>query len=61
MGRVEELTGNPDLSQRLRELGFCESAIVTKVSGTGPVLCHVNGARMAIGHGAAMQIVVAPL
>ena len=58
MGRVHALTGGTDLCQRLRELGFGESAVVTKVSGTGPFLCAVNGARIALGHGAAAQIVV---
>ena len=58
MGRVHAITGNTDFCQRLRELGFGESALVTKVSGTGPFLCRINGARIALGHGAAAQIVV---
>lgn len=61
IGRVHALTGDSDFCQRLRELGFGESAVVTKVGGTGPFLCVVNGARIALGHGAAAQIVVTPL
>ena len=61
MGRVQALTGDTDLCQRLRELGFGESAVVTKIGGTGPFLCVVNGARIALGHGAAAQIVVMPI
>ena len=61
MGRVHALTGDTNLCQRLRELGFGESALVTKVSGNGPFLCQVNGARFALSHGAAAQIVVMPI
>ena len=61
MGRVHTLLGASEFCQRLRELGFGESAIITKVSGTGPFLCQVNGTRIALGHGAAAQIVVTPL
>jgi ferrous iron transport protein A len=61
MGRVHALTGDTDFCQRLRELGFGESAVVRKVGGTGPFLCVVNGARIALGHGAAAQIVVMPI
>lgn len=61
IGRVQAITGDTDFCQRLRELGFGESAVVTKVSGTGPFLCQVNGARIALGHGAAARIVVTPL
>ena len=60
-GRVQALTGDMDFCRRLRELGFGESALVTKIGGTGPFLCAVNGARIALGHGAAAQIVVTPL
>ena len=61
MGRVHAITGDADFCQRLRELGCGESALVTKVSGTGPFLVQVNGARIALGHGAAAQIVVMPI
>lgn len=58
MGRVRELTGTPDFCQRVREMGFGESAFVTKVSGSGPFICQVNGTRIALSHGAAMGILV---
>ena len=61
MGRIHALTGATDFCQRLRELGLGESTLITKVGGTGPFLCQVNGARVALGHGAAAQIVVMPL
>lgn len=57
-GRVRELTGNSDFCQRVREMGLGESAFVTKIGGTGPFICQVNGTRMALSHGAAMHIFV---
>ena len=61
LGRVRELTGNADFCQRVREMGFGESAFVTKVGGSGPFICQVNGTRIALSHGAAMCILVEQL
>lgn len=61
MGRVRELTGDADFCQRVREMGFGESAFVTKVGGNGPFICQVNGTRIALSHSAAMCIMVEPL
>jgi len=61
MGRVYELTGDAQFCQRVREMGFGEAAIITKVSGTQTIPCQVNGNRIALSHGAASQIRVAPL
>jgi ferrous iron transport protein A len=61
-GRVHALTGDSDFCQRVRELGFGEFSLVKKLAGVGPFVCQVNGgARIALGHGVAAQIVVAPL
>ena len=61
LGRVRERTGNTDFCQRVREMGFGESAFVTKICGRGPFICQVNGTRIALSHGAAMCILVEPL
>jgi ferrous iron transport protein A len=61
MGRVKELTGDADFCQRVREMGFGESAYVTKVSGAGPFICQVKGNRVALSHSAAMRILVEQL
>lgn len=61
VGRVRELAGDADFCQRVREMGFGESACVTKISGAGPFICQVNGTRVALSHSAAMRIVVEPL
>ncbi len=57
-GRVRELAGNAQFCQRVRELGFGESAVVTKIGGRGPFLCAVNGNRIALNHDAAKNILV---
>jgi ferrous iron transport protein A len=61
MGRVHELTGDTDFCQRVREMGFGESAFVTKIGGAGPFICQVASTRIALSHGAAMCILVEQL
>lgn len=61
IGRVRELTGDAGFCQRVREMGFGESTFVTKVGGSGPFICQVNGTRIALSHAAAMCIVVEQL
>jgi ferrous iron transport protein A len=61
MGRIRELTGDLDFCQRVREMGFGESMFVTKVGGSGPFICQINGTRIALSHGAAMCILVEQL
>lgn len=56
LGRVCSLSGDAEFCQRVREMGFGEAAFVTKVSGTGPFVCQVNGTRIALSHSAAMHI-----
>lgn len=57
-GRVCELKGDENFCQRLREMGFGEASLVTKVSGSTTSLCQVNGTRIALSHGAAMNVLV---
>ena len=57
-GRVCELKGDEDFCQRLREMGFGEAALVTKVSGSTTSLCQINGTRIALSHAAAMNIMI---
>ncbi|MES2694279.1 MAG: FeoA family protein [Verrucomicrobiota bacterium] len=57
-GRVCSLTGDVNFCQRVREMGFGESAFVTKVSGTTTILCQVSGTRIALSHAAASNILV---
>jgi ferrous iron transport protein A len=55
-GRICRLHGTDDFCQRLREMGFGEAAVVIKVSGSTTSLCQINGTRIALSHGAAMNI-----
>jgi ferrous iron transport protein A len=57
-GRVYALTGDPHFCQRVREMGFGESAYVTKISGSTTILCQVNGTRIALSHAAGSNILV---
>lgn len=41
---------------RLRELGFCESAEICKVADSGPCLCVLMGARVAISRDLAREV-----
>ncbi len=59
--RVCALEGGPDLCQRLREIGFGESVVIEKISGTGTLLCRVCGTRIALSDRAARHIVVEPI
>ena len=58
MGRVCALDGAVELCQRLREMGFCESAVIEKVSGQRTLLCQLCGTRIALSDRAAQHIVV---
>ena len=60
-GRVCELKGDESFCQRIREMGFNEAALVTKISGSTTCLCQINGTRLALSHSAAMNIIVEKL
>jgi len=60
-GRICAIKGDDGFAQRLREMGFGEAALVTKISGSTTSLCQVNGTRIALNHGAAMSILVEAL
>ena len=58
-GRICKITGDDEsFAQRLREMGFGEAALVTKISGSKTSLCQVNGTRLALNHDAAMSVLV---
>lgn len=56
--RVVALTGCQGTCHRLREMGFCENAQVTKISKGGSTVCTVCGSRVALSRKLAMSIVV---
>jgi ferrous iron transport protein A len=57
-GRVCAINGDSDFCQRIRELGFSEATLVTKITGSTTSLCQINGTRIALSHAAAMNILV---
>ncbi|HEY4245590.1 MAG TPA: FeoA family protein [Lacunisphaera sp.] len=57
-GRICSLTGDENFCQRLREMGFGEAALVTKISGSTTSLCQINGTRIALSHSAAMNVMI---
>ena len=60
-GRICAINGDDSFTQRLREMGFGEAALVTKLFGHSTSLCQVNGTRIALNHGAAKSILVEAL
>jgi ferrous iron transport protein A len=57
--RIRHLTSPPVVSQRLREMGFCENAVVRCVTkGYGNIICEVYDTRVGLNHGLAGEIVV---
>lgn len=60
-GRVCDLQGEANVCARLREMGFCEEAVVERVSGNHTMLCQVCGTKIALNGKAAQHIVVEKL
>jgi ferrous iron transport protein A len=57
-GRVCGLSGETDTCSRLREMGFCESAVIEKIAGERTLLCQLCGTRIALSDRAAAHILV---
>jgi ferrous iron transport protein A len=57
-GRVWALAGETNVCARLRELGFCESAVIEKISGQKTLLCQLCGTRIALSDRTASHILV---
>lgn len=56
--RIKCLNGDESSCQRLREMGFCEAAIVEKVSGSGALLCKVCDSKVVLSRELARNIIV---
>lgn len=54
--RVVSLDGAEELGTRLRELGFCEQAVVRRVSGGSHIVCQVCGTKVALNGSVAGKI-----
>jgi Fe2+ transport system protein FeoA len=58
---IKELTASPDISNRLREMGFGEEKHIRLVSQAASIICQVCNARLGISRQLAEQIMVQPL
>ena len=54
--RVVSLGGAKELGTRLRELGFCEQAVVRRISGGSHIVCQVCGSKVALNGSVADKI-----
>lgn len=55
---IQCLRGESGVCQRLREMGFCESAVVHKVADNGALICKVCDAKLVISKKLAENIIV---
>ncbi len=56
---IRQLTSQPELCTRLRELGFCENAVVRCVNrASGSIICEVCNTRVGLNHLIASSIYV---
>ena len=56
--RIKQLSASPEVSHRLREMGFCEEQQVRVVSQHAQVICQVCHARLGISQQLAETILV---
>ena len=59
--RISRLRSRPDISIRLREMGFCEHAVVRCVMKShGNIICEILNTRIAMNGRLAWDILVSP-
>jgi Fe2+ transport system protein FeoA len=58
--RVKKLCASPEMTARLREIGFCEDQIIRLVMNQANVICQICNARLAISAQLAQMIFVEP-
>lgn len=59
--RIKQLAASPEVSARLREMGFCEDQQVKLVSQQANVICQVCNVRLGLSAQLAASIWVEPL
>lgn len=59
--RIKQLCASPEVSQRLREIGFGEEQIIRLLASSASVICLVCNARLALSAHLAETILVEPL
>lgn len=59
--RIKELAAPPEVTHRLREMGFCEEQKIKLLSQQTNVICQVCNVRLGISAQLAERILVEPL
>jgi len=59
--RITELSAPPDVTRRLREIGFGEQQVIKLLIRQSNLICQVRNARMALSSHLAQMILVEPL
>ena len=59
--RIKQLPASPEVTHRLREMGFCEEQKIKLLSRQSSLICQVCHARIGISARLAEQILVEPL
>jgi Fe2+ transport system protein FeoA len=59
--RIKQLSATPELTHRLREMGFCEEQKIKLLSRHSNLICQVCNARLGISSRLADKILVEPL
>ena len=59
--RIKQLSASPEVTHRLREMGFCEEQKIELLSRQSSLICQVCNARLGISMRLAEKILVEPL
>ena len=59
--RIKQLSAPPEVTHRLREMGFCEEQKIRLLAQQANVICQVCNVRLGISVQLAQQIIVEPL
>lgn len=59
--RITELSAPQAVTQRLREIGFCEQQVIRLLVRQSNLICLVCNARLALSSQLAQMIIVEPL
>lgn len=59
--RIKELSAPSDVTQRLREIGFCEEQVIKLLVSQTNLICLVCNARLALSSELAKLIIVEPI
>lgn len=59
--RIKQLSASPEMTHRLREMGFCEEQKIKLLSRQTNLICQVCNARLGISTRLADKILVEPL